>query len=378
MTGIDRIEPRTADQEKTVASPGAQRDYWPTRRWRVADPEQQGMSPETLARIREFAQDTSPLLTGIVVVRRGYIVYEQYLRGFHERSYHSVYSVTKSVTSALVGAALGRGLLSSIDQNVMDFFPEIDGWDIDPRVRTITLRHLLTMTGGWTPHLPGSEERLGLPELATNPALAQTILRRQMAHEPGTHFWYDSLGMHLLSMIVARASAMTTAEFALEALFRPLGIWPDTTPRFLWHTGADGPHNFHPHGLWDESTGLLWRVDRGGYGTGCCGVHFTVRELAKFGYLYLNRGRWDGEQIVPHEYVTQSGQPQSEGRDGTRYGYLWWIPQSVHRTYYGWGHGGQYVYVVPDLEVVVAITAHLGRNDPARIVNEFVIPAVTS
>lgn len=203
-----------------------------------------------------------------------------------------------------------------------------------------------------------------------------------MAHDPGTTFQYDSLGSHLLSVILERVTSMSTTLFAHEVLFKPLGIWTDEMPRFLWRTGHGGPHNFQPRGVWDEETGLPWWVDGEGHTTGWGGLHLTVRELAKFGYLYLNGGAWDGAQVVPYDYVGESVRPQNDGGPGpepeaTPYGYLWWMPRGAPGMYYGWGSGRQYVYVVPELDVVVAITAHLGRNDPARIVKRFIIPSVT-
>ncbi len=192
---------------------------------------------------------------------------------------------------------------------------------------------------------------------------------------------------------------MTTNQFAYEALFDPLGIWTGA-PRHLWRTGENGRHNLHPYGLWDESTGLPWKTDTAGHATGCCGLHLTVCEVAKFGQLYLDGGRsspplWgrarergiagatssQGQQLIPEAYVQASAQPQSTGGPGpepevTPYGYLWWVPNTDQGTYYAWGHGRQYIYVVPKSNLVLAITAHQGRNDPARILNRFVVPAV--
>lgn len=362
--------------------PSRQRDYWPSQGWRTADPEQLGMRSALLAAIGSFALDSDPPMSGIVVIRGGYLVFEHYFRGFHERSYHAIASITKSVLSALVGIALSRSYLAGLDQPVAEFFLELDRLEVDPRVRGITVRHLLSMTAGWTPR------DLEMTEFANNAGLVATALQRPMSHDPGTSFWYDNLGAHLLSVLLSRATSMSTAEFGRQALLGPLGIWTDETPRFLWKTEAGGPHTFHRFALWDEATGLPWKVDPSGYTTGYAGLHLTVRDMATFGYLFLNGGWWDGAQLVPHDYVQESARPQSTGGPPGKaaYGYLWWTPiQDPHGMYFGLGFGGQYLYVVPDLDLVVAIASAGGGasepqsgNRPSRVLDRFVRPAAST
>jgi CubicO group peptidase (beta-lactamase class C family) len=342
------------------------------------------MRAATLAEIGTLGQDSDPSMNGIVVVRGGYVVFEQYFHGFHEHSYHTINSITKSVLSALVGIALHRQDLVSVDQPLLEFFPEVDDPGVDPRVRRITLRHLVTMTTGWSP------DTFDLAEFSTNSALVATALRRPIAHDPGVNFWYDNLGAHLVSVLLTRATSMSTAAFAHATLLGPLGVWTDETPRFIWNTQGKtepgGPHNFHRFALWDETGGLPWKVDPSGYFTGYAGLHLTVREMAKFGYLYLHGGWWDGVPLVPQDYVRESLQPQSSGGPPARvpYGYLWWLPeQGAQRRYLALGFGGQYVQVVPQLDLVVAIAssganpnASPGALRPGQILDRFVVPAV--
>ena len=125
-----------------------QREYWPTQGWRAAAPVAHGLDPDLPARLRAFGEAPDSKLNGFAVVRHGYLVCEEYFGGFHAESYHTVASVTKSVVSLLTGIALGRHLLS-LDQPLTDWFPEIENLDVDPGIRTIRLRHLLSMTGGW-------------------------------------------------------------------------------------------------------------------------------------------------------------------------------------------------------------------------------------
>lgn len=164
---------------------GQQRDYWPTSEWRMAEPEAVGMRSAMLNEIREFGEDPESLLGGIAVVRHGYLVCEQHFRGFHTGSYYTINSITKSILSTLVGNARGSEYPAALDQPVAPWFPEMARPAVDPLARQITLRHLLTMTAGWT--------RLGvddLTEFALDPSFVATIVARPLADEPGAAFRY--------------------------------------------------------------------------------------------------------------------------------------------------------------------------------------------
>jgi CubicO group peptidase (beta-lactamase class C family) len=357
-----------------------QRDYWPTTEWRTASPESQGMSSTALAEVQTFGEDPDSVLTGVAVVRHGYLVYERYFQNFHAGSYQTLNSITKSVVSTLVGIATGRGLIPSIDEPISTWFPEMATLDLDPRSRQITLRHLLTMTGGW------SHDEYPIDRFATDQDVVRGSLRRAIAHEPGTSFWYDNQGAHLVSILLSRAAGMSTPAFAQEALLGPLGIWTDDTPRAVWRTKQGGQHRWHRFANWDEQSGLPWKVDALGHAAGYAGLHFTVREMAKFGYLWLNNGVWDGDQIVPEDYVAAATKPQSMGgKPGeANYGYLWWtLAADPHGTYFGLGAGGQYLFVSPELDLIAAVASSGsglgGRHGDCRtrdIFDRLIVPAV--
>ena len=126
-------------------------EYWPTNNWRTAPAEAHGMDPGLLASLAEYARESVPPITSVAIVRRGYLVFEYYAAGLGPSSYHHVHSITKSVVSALVGVALREGYLQRIEQYLLEFLPEYDRPDLDPRKRAITLRHLLSMTSGFAP-----------------------------------------------------------------------------------------------------------------------------------------------------------------------------------------------------------------------------------
>ncbi len=357
------------------------RDYWPTDDWRMATPESQGLNLEVLDGIIPFARDTTPPTSGVVVIRHGYLVYEKYFNGYHKDSVHALASVSKSVTSAFTGIALKKGLLS-LDQKVMEFFPELKHLDVDPRVHTMTLKHLLSMMQGWDKKTELTS--MNLFKFVANPGFVEACLTRPMIHDPGTFFAYDSQGMNLLSTIVGRVSGMPAGHFAYEHMFKPMGIWTKPEERFQWRTREASPHAWHNRGaLFDEEYGYPWTVDADGNPCAWGGLHLTLRDLAKFGYLYLNGGMWDGMEILPAGFVKESATPQSGGGSGpeptvTPYGYLWWIPKSDTGMFHGWGAGRQFVYVIPSLDMVAAVTSRALPNDPGRVIDRFVLPAVTA
>ncbi|HLG72731.1 MAG TPA: serine hydrolase [Chloroflexota bacterium] len=348
----------------------SERDYWPTDGWRTSTPEEHGLDSNILAGIHEFGLHTDPPANGYVVTRHGYIVYEEYFRGYHEGSFNSVNSVTKSVMSMLIGIGLKKGLLSSVDQPIAQFFPEchLD----DERKGKITIRHLLTMTSGFSRE---TAERVW-PMDAQDPVSA--ILERPLEHEPGSHFFYDDAVVQLLSILLTRITGMSAAEFACTELFEPLGIWTDQSSRFLWRTNAGGPHTFHPSSpvSWPEN-GLLWKCDRRGNSIAAYGLHLTLREMAKLGCLYLNEGRWGDRQIVDAGYVRESTEPQNDGGPPVNrpYGFLWWMARGGASGYTARGFGFQQIRILPKEDIVVAC-ATTPKRLPTEISFRFITPAI--
>jgi CubicO group peptidase (beta-lactamase class C family) len=359
------------------------RDYWPTQGWRAAPPEAHGVHADLPGHLRAFGEDADSKLNGIVVVRHGYLVCEEYFGPFHAGSLHTVASVTKSVVSLLTGIALGNGLLR-LDQPVEDWFPEIVDLDVDPRIREIQLRHLLSMTGGW------AQDAYDLDWFTTRPSPVTDALQRPIAHEPGATFWYDNLGAHLVAVLLSRAASTSTAEFARRELLGPLGIWTDQTPRYLWRTADGGQeggrHTWHARAVWDDETGYPWKRDRAGHTTGYGGLHLSVRDMAKLGLLCLSGGEWEGQALIPNAYLAEALQPHSRGGPpgNAAYGYFWWVrEQAPHPYAFAFGSGGQYLFVVPDMDLVVAVASsgigqggRHGEVETRELVDRVVIPAV--
>jgi CubicO group peptidase (beta-lactamase class C family) len=344
-------------------------DYWPTKGWRASNPEAQGLNSATLAGIHQFGRQTKPPVNGYVVTRHRYIVYEEYFRGYHSGSYNSVNSVTKSIISILVGVAITKGLIASLDEPIFDILSDapLD----DDRKHRITIRHLLTMTSGfsrdsvdraWPMHV---QDPLGV------------ISSRPLDHDPGSHFFYDDSAVHLLSIMLTRLTGLSAAQFAFTELFEPLGIWTDPSSRFLWRTDPDGPHTFHQSATGWPDDGLLWNCDRAGHSVAPYGVHLTVRDMAKLGVLYLNRGCWDGRQIVDPGYMEESTRQHSRGGSpgGSPYGFLWWMASDGGPDYVALGFGSQMIRVLPKEDIVIACTTTPTR-DPMDVTGRFVRPAI--
>jgi CubicO group peptidase (beta-lactamase class C family) len=319
------------------------RDYWPTQGWRTSAPEEQGMDPALLGQMFDAVEDRSLNVHGVVIVRHGNIVAEEYYSPYRQDTKHVLYSVTKSFISALVGIAIEEGYIESVDQRVLDFFPDHTFANPDPRKEAMTLEHLLTMTSGldW-------EE--GMPiylEMYRSRDWVQFVLDKPMVAEPGSQFVYCSGCSHVLSAIIQRTTGMNTLEYAQSRLFEPLGI-----------------------------TDVYWESDSSGTSIGGWGLEITPRDMAKFGYLYLNGGVWDGQQVVPAEWVRTSVEKHVETDSDLGYGYQWWTYPSLD-AYTAIGRDAQLIFVIPDQDVVAVFTAELDGADALfELIEKFIAPAV--
>ncbi|UCG85185.1 MAG: serine hydrolase, partial [Gemmatimonadota bacterium] len=327
-------------------------DYTPVVRddWKVSTPAEQGLDPMLLAQLYLDATGLSTLY-GLLVVKNGYLVAEGYFNEGSVEQLSGRQSTTKSFTSAMVGVALDRGCLSSVDQKMMDFFPEFAGQIEDPRKEQITIRHLLQMRAGypWEERVPQYFDSLfmfdnwnWLPHLIDFPLLS----------DPGTEFGYSNFTSHLLAVIASRACDTDLRSYAQEHLFAPIGA-----------EVAD------------------WTTDPDGYNWGSWEIYVTARDMAKFGMLYLNDGEFEGNQVLSADWVRESLQPYSDGIkdiDGISstygryfsdigYGYQWWSATAgQHRFDYAAGHGGNLIVLLDDLDMVIVTTADPLHEYPAN------------
>lgn len=333
----------TAPQPVTIPT----RTYWPTVDWRQSAPEDQGIDSGILQTLDQHIQQDLPDLFSVLIVRHGYLAFERYYGGYEAELPFEVASVTKSITSALVGIALDKGYLKDLDQPISDFFPQYAD-EFDTLTPTITLRHVMSMTAGfnWTEDGPWY-----WPEYNS---WMEFALSMQVTHTPGTFFTYNTPSVHLLSGVLTQATGMSLADFAQKNLFTPMGI---AAPQ--------------------------WDTDPEGYTTGAHALHLHARDMAKFGYLYLNRGKWDGKQLIPEAWVDLTTEQHSDGGfpQDTPYGYLWWVTTvNGHPAYFAAGYGGQYVFVIPDLDSVIVMTSATDQPHPEHrnLIGDYIIPAMRS
>lgn len=315
--------------------------------WVVSTPAEEGLDPSLVA---ELYLDAAALerIYGLLVIKNGHLIAERYFNGGAVEQKALLQSVTKSYTSALVGLALEQGCLSSVDQKLLDFFPEYAGRVTDPRKRQITIRDMLQMRAGY----PWEETDSTLWAAILTGDYLPLIVDFPLTSDPGTEFQYSNVTSHWLGVIVARACDTDLKSFAREHLFSPLGV-------------EVGP----------------WLQDPYGYYFGQAEIHFTARDAARFGLVYLNEGAYEGHRVVPAAWVQVSLRRYSENvnsagiRDGrvgryfrdVGYGYQWWSARvGDHRFNLAWGHGGQLIILLEELDMVVVVTSdpfHIQHDD---------------
>lgn len=317
-------------------------EYWPTQGWRESTPEAQGMDSRALAAMLDAVKAKSLDLHSLLVIRNGYIVSETYFPSFRPDTRHELYSCTKSFISTLVGIAMDKRYIDAVSRPVADFFPGRSFENRDADKQAMTLENLLTMTSG----LNWAEGDPIYRQMYVSRDWVKFVMDMPMREPPGTKFNYCSGCSHVLSAIVRAKTGKNTCEFARQELFDPLGI-----SNFAWDTDATGI----PIGGW--------------------GLQITPRDMAKLGYLYLHQGRWDGRQIVSTAWVKIATQKHTGTDSQLGYGYQWWI-YPAHGAYTALGRGGQTIFVVPDLDLIVVTTAALGGHDEIfQLIDKYIVPA---
>jgi CubicO group peptidase (beta-lactamase class C family) len=304
----------------------------------------------------------------------GKIVLERYEKSTAS-DFHHVASVTKSVTSTLVGMALAEGSIKSLDQTLVQLLPQ-HLKDMTAPVAAITLRQLLTMTAGlYEDRADGSA---GPWEQSTN--FVTGILREGVHRPPGDQFGYSSGTSHLLAAIVVQATGRPLLDYARDKLFDPLGIV--TRP-------AAQPLAVQANAAAYEKAGFAWPVDHQGINIGGVLLKMRPRDMVKLGQLYLDGGRWNGKQILPAAWVRDATTARvwAGGRGGSNYGYQWWVTTAgKDPAYAAVGYGGQLIEVVPRLKLVVVFSTRFNDSDaPATVhsdllegmVSRIVAPALT-
>lgn len=340
------------------------RDYWPTEAWQTADPASVGMDPEKFNDLEQMVGSQYRNINGLVIVRKGYIVFERYYNGFGPDDAHHVASVTKSITSALIGIATDAGYIQNVDQKILGFFPEyVPGAD-DLQKRTITIRHLLTMTA---PFAWKTTDRVGfepLDRLRRQRDWVTYILNLLGRNGQPGRFQYCTAGTHLLSAIITRTTGMCAREFANQRLFRPLGMReiPDHKMK-----------SFQLEDVFGKNVSG-WIDDPDGNTVGGWGLTITPRDMARFGLLYVNRGFGNDKRVISEKWIDESTALNSNG-----YGYLWWLREEGSTLIYSaLGSGGNVIGCIPGKDLVVAIASKIVMKPRDRwpLFEKCILPAI--
>jgi CubicO group peptidase (beta-lactamase class C family) len=332
--------------------------------WPESMPAAQGLDATLLADLtRDIELHTYGALHSLIIVRHGHIVWERYFDGWSSNDLHRVYSVTKSVISALVGIAEEEGLIPSMDAALLGYFPQYPTLaHPDPRKAEITLEQALMMRAGlqWDEFtLPYSDPVNSFRLMAASPDWVRHVLDLPMVADPGARFAYNTGVTVLLSAVLTAVTGGTAEEYAAPRLFARLGI-----------------------------TDWNWNRTPQGYSDGGAGLWLRPRDMARFGYLFLNEGRLRNGRIVPADWVDRSTEAYTGGTASYGYGFQWWTLPSSFRgadgtdpgpVFFAWGYGSQMIFVIPRFDMVVVTTGgnFSGSSDqPVGFLRTHVIPAV--
>ena len=325
-------------------------DYWPTQDWRTASPESQGMDSAVLLNMLDVIWQEDMKIDSVLVIRNGYIVLDAYSYPRDEADRHNIYSCSKSVTSALVGIAIDQGYIKGVHEPLLDFFPERIAKNLDADKEAMTLAHLLTMSSGLDCRDSYRYHWIGLGQMKASTDWVQFMIDLPMAERPGAQFNYCNGATFLLSAILQQKTGMDALSFAEKHLFKPLGI-----------------------------SGVIWPSNPQGVTIGYGQIHMRPRDMAKFGYLYLNNGLWEGNQIISSRWIKDSIRKHVATNGLLDYGYQWWTTGSGE--YGAMGYGGQFIFVVPHKNIIAVFTSNLDLKDifiPSVFLRSNIIPSVKS
>jgi CubicO group peptidase (beta-lactamase class C family) len=309
-----------------------------------SSPEQQGISSVAVRDFIEAADKQINTLHSFVLVRHGHVIAEAWWKPESAEKRHVMWSLSKSFTSTAIGLAVAEGKLT-LDDPVLKFFPDEAPAEASENLKAMRVRDLLSMSGGHE-----VEPKFGFD---TGPSV-KGFLAHPVTHKPGTFFRYNTPGSYMLSAIITKTTGQTVLDYLKPRLFEPLGI---ESP--MWDASAEG------HSL-------------GGYG-----LHIRTEDIANFGQLYLQRGKWNGQQLLPEKWVEEatskhvdnSKAPSGKTSDWQQgYGFQFWRCQ--HNCFRGDGRDGQICLVIPEHDAVIAITAQTGQmQSELDLVWEKLLPA---
>jgi CubicO group peptidase (beta-lactamase class C family) len=308
--------------------------------WDTSTPEEQGLKSLLLGEMLKDIQDNELRIRSVIIIRNKHLVLESYIHPYDNSISHDVKSVSKSIISSLTGIALRENIIKDLDQNVYDFFPD---YSPTPK-KEIKLKHLLMMASG----LELDENGPIMGKIMSQNNIIEATLSQPMTEKSGERFNYCTFNTHIMSGILTKASGMGLLDMGNQYLFKPLGI-----------------------------KNVYWQKDGQGYYFGGDKLWLTPRDMAKFGFLFLNKGKWEDKQIIDEEWVTESTRNNFTDFHDSRYsgyGYWWWLNKDG--SFCARGFGGQIISVYPKWNMVVVFTG--ADNDQWQILsNKYIIPSIS-
>lgn len=309
-------------------------------------------------------------ICGIVARKNGQTIYSDYWHDFKPGDAVHVMSVTKSVVSLLMGIAIDKGLIDSVHQPVLDFFPDYTVKRGEKTIQSVTIEHLLTMTA---PYKYRSEPwtKVCSSDDWTKAALDLLGGRTGITGE----FKYSTLGIHILTGILAKVSGMNTVDFANRYLFEPIGVTPYRS--YLAMTAQEHKE----FTLSKKPKEPVWFVDPQDVGAAGYGLCLCAEDMAKIGQLCLDGGVCHGKRVISSDWIAQSTRPRrqcDEAFGNMEYGYLWWTPDAGKPAYAAIGDGGNVIYVDPERGIVVAVASTFKPRifDRVQFIQEYIVPVL--
>ena len=289
-------------------------------------------------------------IDAVIVVRNGQLALEAYVYPFAPGQRHALFSCTKSVVSALIGIAIERGDLPGVDTPILDLLTGRDVAHLNAHKEAMALEHVLTMTTGLDCRDSYLYRWRGMREMERSDDWAGHVLDLPMVAPPGTRFEYCNGASFLLSAILHEATGESALAYAHTHLFDPLGI-----------------------------SDVEWVTSPGGINLGYSELYMRPLDMARIGHLYLNGGRWGEAQVVPAEWVARSTRAHIDATLQDGYGYQWWIDDDGY--YMALGYMGQFIYVVPEQQIVAVFVSQLRESDftiPQQLLEQYILPAARS
>lgn len=324
-----------------------------------SSPEQEGMDTGYLNRLEEHIKSKHTSITSFIIIKNGSLVWEKYYNETARNTLIEIHSITKAFVSAMSGIAINTGLIDSVNHKIIDFFPEYQSDKI--QYSDVTVEDLLTMS----PKIPWDDidkdfgSMINKIKYSTEPfARVKVILEFNPKKQPAEEFLYHSTGIRLLSGIIGKQANMSDLDFIKKYLFSYL-----------------------------EITEFAWPQDIEGLNIGGKDLYLRSVDIAKLGQLYIQNGKWNGEQIIPENWIEESTKShvytktltfEKQPEEDIGFGYSWWVSQSDKDMYFSFGKNGQYLFVIPEIKTVVVITSNEKPESESYryLVNDYIFPAI--